>query len=151
MQTPPEENCILLGDRFEPGHWDVICGRGKHSYNHIGNRRFRIRIAIKFRDYVHANTSKIKWDIIDQIHHDVEETSSYGCGFVKQNHANKIWYGLPTSIAQQKIYHTFRDYMKDPKLHRRLSKCTPEEKEIAIDEVITEIMRSCNLIECDMC
>lgn len=45
-----------LEDNFQPGEYDVICGRGKRSTHHAGNTRFKLVIHLYLDKYLRAKT-----------------------------------------------------------------------------------------------
>lgn len=91
---------------------DVICGRHKDACTNIGNRRFRILVAILTQKYIHAPTRAHKSMVIREV---VE--TIHGCGgrFVHQckvkNCAspNTIWEELLDKQMFDKVGHAFRD------------------------------------------
>jgi len=101
-----------LGKEYQPSNWNVICGRGKHIYNHVGNRRFRIIIATRLQEYVRAKSicerSEIVNSVLDQIH----EAGPHA-GFVKQD-SKGSWSKIGKGMAREKVAHMFRDCMTGP-------------------------------------
>lgn len=141
---------LPLGDDFQPGRWDVICGRGRHSYTHVGNRRFRIVVANNFRRYVEATSLREKMDLIEEIHNIISYSDGMNMnvrgGLFVKRHRDGTWYQLNNREAKKKISHTFRDYMRGPLRRNAGRNCTLEETEIAIREAEEEIIRSCGLM-----
>jgi hypothetical protein len=62
---------INADSRYEPGRYDVVCGRGKGCYNRPSNKNFRALVATYASDYVNAKTrldkSAILCCIIDRV------------------------------------------------------------------------------------
>mmetsp|Transcript_16903 Transcript_16903/g.25068 ORF Transcript_16903/g.25068 Transcript_16903/m.25068 type:complete len:119 (-) Transcript_16903:1670-2026(-) len=40
----------------KPEDFDILFGRGKQSFNHVGNRRFRVFVGMHLRQYIDAPT-----------------------------------------------------------------------------------------------
>lgn len=80
----------FLPEGFKPGDDDVICGRGKKCYNHVGNSRFRQKVATMLDEYSKAKSkldkSGVLAIVVDRIRAD-----SPGGGFVKQDEKGR-WY-----------------------------------------------------------
>lgn len=132
----------VLVDNFEPGKWDVICGRGKRSFNHFGNRRFRILVAVNLRSYVSATSQLQKAIIIKRIVDQIREASPNG-GFVERN-VNGQWYEIGTERAREKVGHTLRDSMTGALL-RKNSQYSCGEKEVELRHSQDSIFRACRL------
>jgi hypothetical protein len=81
----------LLPKTFEPGGWDVICQRGRESYDHIGNRRFRLCINDNLDKYASAKTKPQQSDIVRSIVADVrDKCKETGGGFVRRVSVRKV-------------------------------------------------------------
>ena len=56
----PQYSCqiksMYMEDTFQPGEYDVICGRGKRSARHAGNTRFKLVIQLYLDKYLKAKT-----------------------------------------------------------------------------------------------
>jgi hypothetical protein len=52
---------------FYPSDYSVICGRGKSSFNHIGNRRYRVLATMFIERYRQATTKATKSAIVCEI------------------------------------------------------------------------------------
>ena len=100
---------ILLPINFEPSNYDIICGRGKACYDHIGNRRFRITADINLHKYMNAASRFEKSLVVNSIVDQIKETSSSSCGgFVKKDPLSGRWYALGDEPSREKIGHTLR-------------------------------------------
>jgi hypothetical protein len=89
---------------------DVLCGRGRQCYNHVGNQRFRQMIMDTLDAYVQATTKYDKSAIIDNILSTIrtksrqynqqcqpqqqvhDEEDMVGGGFVKKDETTGRWY-----------------------------------------------------------
>jgi hypothetical protein len=90
------------------GKYDVICGRHKDAFDNVGNRRFRVLIALSVSKYVHApsraHKSAVIKDIVDSIH-------TAGGRFLQRPKGVSTckWEELDEKQTYDKIGHTFRD------------------------------------------
>lgn len=93
---------------------DVLCGRGKTSFNHIGNRRFRDIIANSVEDY-HTAKSRLEKSMV--VHRIVEQVKKVKGRFLKQDRFSGRWYELDERQAKEKVGHAIRDATSsvDPK------------------------------------
>ena len=56
LQYCSQNKFMNLEDNFQPGDYDVICGRGKRSAHHAGNTRFKLVIHLYLDKYLRAKT-----------------------------------------------------------------------------------------------
>mmetsp|Transcript_177 Transcript_177/g.432 ORF Transcript_177/g.432 Transcript_177/m.432 type:complete len:189 (+) Transcript_177:50-616(+) len=90
---------------FSPSETDIVCGRGKQCYNHVGNKRFRVVIAKNLDRYLAAKTKIDKGIVVDSIVEKIRETGS----FVKQDPKTKLWHEIGDQLAREKVSHALRD------------------------------------------
>jgi hypothetical protein len=98
-----------LGVHFKPSDLSVICGRGKVSYNHPGNRRFRALFNMFLEDYsnaVKAGRKIAKSAIVSTVIIIVRQTG--GC-FCKLEQG--VWYEVGDYCAREKVSASFRDML----------------------------------------
>jgi hypothetical protein len=93
-----------LGGGFEPSHYSVICGRGKASFNHVGNRRFRILASMFIERYSKTKTAKSA--IVSDI---VAMTRQAGGSFCRFEEG--VWFEVGDHCARQKVSALFRDLL----------------------------------------
>jgi len=90
---------------FAPGQFDVICARGKQTYNHDGNRYFRQMIDGATEKYSKVESklqrSMIVTDIIDAV-------LAKGNRFLRQN-SNGEWVDCTRVMCREKVGHYFRN------------------------------------------
>lgn len=96
-----------LGNDYVPSNYDVLCGRGKESFNHVGNRRFRVTIGMNLKKYMEAQTKIQKTLVVVSIVDMIRSLSPNG-GFVKQD-ADGKWYEIGDKLARAKVGHALRD------------------------------------------
>lgn len=98
-------------DEIVPDKLDILCGRDKVSYSHVGNRRFRVIVAMNRERYQSCTSRDAKTRITDQLIKDIR-----GCGgrFLKMNEETKTYQDVGDECAHEKVSHALRS-AKDPK------------------------------------
>lgn len=89
-----------------PGDDDVLMGRGKRSYNHEGNVRFRALVAERASSYFETQSKKVRRDIAKQIMARIEKN---GGKFLRPTSTNDGWEITPNSIVLTKVKQALRD------------------------------------------
>lgn len=102
----------LLPEDFEPGEHDVICGRGRKIFMHIGNERFRRMVADCLDEYSASVTKLEKSYILCDIVAQVRSNSPNG-GFVKKDPKDGRWCEVGDFLAREKTSQAFRDALHD--------------------------------------
>ena len=98
----------FLPPDFQPSNYDVICGRGKGCSSWIGNRRFRVTIAMNKERYIQAPTKVDKSLVVDQIVKTIKAASPDG-GFIRKDAETGRWCKISTQQARDKVGHAMRD------------------------------------------
>lgn len=119
-----------LPEGFTPGDDDVICGRGKKCYNHIGNERFRLRVMGMLDEYSQAKSKLDKSSVLSRVVDQVRQNSPKG-GFVKQDSTTGRWYEVGDFLAREKTSQAFRDALHDRYKSSNLSKKKRRQEEQA--------------------
>jgi hypothetical protein len=101
----------LLPEDYAPGNDDVICGRGKKCYTHVGNERFRRRVISMLDEYSRARSKQDKSCVLSDVVEQVRLASPSG-GFVKQDDSGR-WYEVGDFLAREKTSQAFRDALHD--------------------------------------
>jgi hypothetical protein len=91
---------------FKPSDDDILCDRGKKSFNHEGNRKFRICIASHLQAYSNAPDRPSRAKIIGLV---VSQLLQNGSRFLKRQCKKGQWYQLGIRDAQGKVAHALRD------------------------------------------
>lgn len=86
------------------GPYDVICGRHKAAFDNIGNRRFRITVALSLARYKAAPIREDKSIIIHSV---VALVRSCGGRFLQRQ--KEAWVELDDKMAHEKVGHALRD------------------------------------------
>jgi hypothetical protein len=95
-----------LGVDFQPSHSSVICGRGKQSYAHAGNHRFRMLATMFVKKYSHANRKKDKSAIVSDIVVMIRKAGGIFCRLEKG-----VWFEVGDHSAREKTSTLLRDLL----------------------------------------
>jgi hypothetical protein len=93
-----------------PAQNDVLLGRGKGYYQHLGNIRFRTVIESRRDDYDASSSGGQKRDISNQI---IDAIHGMGGRFLKDD-ATFGWILADREVARQKVAHCFRALRVEP-------------------------------------
>ena len=74
---------------YIPGQFDIVIGRHKNAYNHLGNRRFRVTILLFLPQYIERPQRKERTTLIMKM---VEMIRTNGGHFVKWDDSRNCWY-----------------------------------------------------------
>ena len=91
---------------FTPTDYSVILGRGKGSYNHVGNKRCRVIVRSYLEQYNNFNTRFEKATVVTKVLKAIKQACPEGA-FIKK--ANGIWYEVDEKTAREKCFTMFRD------------------------------------------
>lgn len=108
-----QTNAITLLDAaFEPGSFDVVCGRGKGSYNRPGNKFFRALVVTFIPQYLSARSkvdkSAVLNSIIDKVRSFTNPDTGLPAQFVKHS-KNTGWIKIGDEHAREKVGHAIRE------------------------------------------
>lgn len=95
----------LLSDIYEPSDYDVICGKGKTCFEHVGNHRFRVTVNMQLDKYSAAATKLAKSSIVTEI---IDTVRRHG-QFVKYDTKSGRWFEVGNHLAREKVGQTIRD------------------------------------------
>ena len=106
------EHMAPLDQSYQPGTHDVVCGRGKGSYNRPGNKRFRSLVATYIPQYKRARSkidkSMVLNDIIDKVRSFTNPDSGSAAQFVKYTKSSG-WVLIGDEHAREKVGHAIRE------------------------------------------
>jgi hypothetical protein len=91
---------------FQLSDFSVICGRGGDSFNHIGNRRFRILASMFIERYSRANSKTAKTVIVSEIIEVIHQADGNFCKFTKGE-----WVEVTDHHAREKVSALLRDLL----------------------------------------
>ena len=111
----------VLAEDFVPGENDVICGRGRRCYNHVGNERFRKFVESYLERYSNAGTKLEKSYILSEIVTHIRKLSPNG-GFVKKDPDTGRWSEVGDFLAREKTSQAFRDALHEKYKSSNISK-----------------------------
>mmetsp|Transcript_29760 Transcript_29760/g.45109 ORF Transcript_29760/g.45109 Transcript_29760/m.45109 type:complete len:551 (-) Transcript_29760:311-1963(-) len=89
-----------------PEDLDILLGRTKISFNHVGNRKFRVFIDKHLQRYMDAQSRMEKTLVVNSV---VEAIQDGGGRFLKQDNKTKKWYKVSAKMAREKVGHALRD------------------------------------------
>jgi hypothetical protein len=95
-----------LGADFQPSDLSVICGRGKDSYNHTGNRCFRILASVFAERYSRADCKTVKAALVFNIVTMIRQAGGQFCKCEKG-----AWFEVGDRYAREKVSAFFRDML----------------------------------------
>lgn len=98
--------CIESSADSSVGPYDVLCGRDKHSFRNVGNRRFRVTVALYMGRYMEAETKSDKSRVIALV---VETVRANGGRFLKWSSKRQEWVELDDKHTREKVGHALRD------------------------------------------
>jgi hypothetical protein len=93
-------------DDFQLSDFSVVCGRGRDSFNHIGNRRFRILASMHIERYSRANSKVAKTAIVSEIIEVIRQADGNFCKFEKGK-----WFEVADHHAREKVSSLLRDLL----------------------------------------
>lgn len=89
-----------------PTRRDILFGRDAESWNHEGNRSFRVLVA-RYQDEYHACEARVKKvGIVAMI---VNQLKDEGCRFLKRDNRLKLWHAVDRKACIEKVGHAIRD------------------------------------------
>mmetsp|Transcript_16786 Transcript_16786/g.25369 ORF Transcript_16786/g.25369 Transcript_16786/m.25369 type:complete len:264 (+) Transcript_16786:154-945(+) len=112
QHSPDDDICsssITIVEKPRPD--DVLCGRGKACFDHVGNDSFRLLIAQHVDSYENAPSKKAKMDVIMQV---VDVVVSRGGRFLLKNNKEKevVWIDGGVKQGKKKTGHALRDALR---------------------------------------
>lgn len=85
---------------------DVLCGRGKTSFNHPGNKRFRDLITSSIPEYNKSDSRLAKSLVVHRICETIKDS---GGRFLKAAGGSGKWQKLDDRACREKVGHAIRD------------------------------------------
>jgi hypothetical protein len=102
------------GELVVPKQFDVLCGRKKEAYKHLGNRTFRAIIFMHCSGYQTTKSRKEKKHITGEI---IAFIHKCGGRFLRKDAQMNMWYRVSDADAHEKVSHALRS-SKDSKSRR---------------------------------
>jgi hypothetical protein len=102
----PRTGRSQLGVHFQPSDLSVICGRGKDSYDHTGNRCFRILTSAFVERYSRADSKSVKSALVFNIVTMIRQAGGHFC-----KHERGAWFEVGDRCAREKVSACFRDML----------------------------------------
>jgi hypothetical protein len=102
-----EAPTLTLPVSFEPTNYDVVCGRGKGSYNRPGNRRFRA-IVQQYTDEYQSSSKIDKTMVLNRIMDLVQAQNEGTTRFCKRG-KDGLFTVISDDLAREKVGHAIRE------------------------------------------
>jgi hypothetical protein len=106
LSCGPKTGRSQLGVDFQPSNHSVICGRGKDSYNHTGNRYFRILASVFVERYSRVDSKADKSALVFNILTIIREAGGQFCKYEKGE-----WFEVGDRCASGKVSSLLRDML----------------------------------------
>jgi hypothetical protein len=98
----------------KPSPYDVICGRGKGSYNMPGNKRFRAIVTKYVGQYQEARSKLEKTVVLERIIETVEAQNNHKAYFLKHDSIHTgMWCRMSLDEAREKVGHAIREAIQN--------------------------------------
>ena len=141
-----QSNMIPLPIIFIPGPFDVICGRGKDTLNHEGNKRYKNIVNSLLQKYASATNKFDKTLIVSEVIETVRYSTNHATAdiyesdseiqeqqqqqgqFVKKCDDGR-WYEVQDHLIREKVSQGFRDSLH--KLYKSSTKSKRRRRDIA--------------------
>jgi hypothetical protein len=91
---------------FQPSNYSVVCGRGKESFNHAGNRHFRFVTGTFIERYSRADSKAAKSAIVSEIITMIRQADGNFCKF-----QSGAWFEVGDHHAREKVSALLRDLL----------------------------------------
>ncbi|CAB9512796.1 Nitrilase family, member 2 [Seminavis robusta] len=129
LTVDPVSNKMVFPADFCPGIHFVICGRGKKSYGHMGNKHFvKEIVSLHLEDYSYASTKLAKSAIVQAIVNQVEAKG----GFIRFDTRLQRYVKAEDNIGREKTSQCLRDGLKNKyKSSKEIKKENRRQKRLA--------------------
>lgn len=122
---------------FVPTMAHVICGRGKKSYGHCGNKNFLTVVAGHIDEYSEATTKQEKSDIVQAI---VDILEAKG-GFIRLDPKSGLYYKAEDGAGREKTSQALRDCLNHKyKSSKDIKRKNRKQKRLAKQAVHTHVI-----------
>jgi hypothetical protein len=111
--------------QFQPCDYSVVCGRGKDSYNHVGNRRFRILANLFIETYSEADSKAAKSAIVSKILEVIRQAGGFFCKY-----ESGTWFDVGDHCAREKVSALLRDLLHTKYRSSAKSKLDRQQKNV---------------------
>lgn len=124
-----------------PGHTDVLLGKQRDAFNHVGNRKFRTIIHANWERYNNAKGRCERTSIVVSIVKFLIEEKRVR--FLKKDRVKQRWFIVHDSVAREKVGHAIRDAINFRRHHdRKMAECSGENEPQQSMTTTTSLSRS---------
>lgn len=102
--------------------FEILLGKEKAVFNHLGNKRFRAIINHNVHRYVNSSKKSTKTKLVRKIHDAMQKE---GFRFLKKE--NLSWRDIDANDAREKVSHALRDRVREIRRPTKRSKKSSEE------------------------
>lgn len=114
---------------LKPTDFDVVCGRGKGSYNRLGNRRFRAIVQQHTDEYQAPTSSKQDKSIVLNRIMDLVQAQNGGTTKFLKRGKDGLFTVISDDLAREKVGHAIRETITAAENAKKPLKEQPEWKE----------------------
>jgi len=104
--SPATVTSTTAAPRAALGDLDILCGRDKEAFRHVGNRRFRHVVKLNLVPYARAKGRQDKSAVILSV---IEQVREMGGRFVKRKKGGRVLVELSDKQVREKVGHAIRD------------------------------------------
>ena len=102
-----ESQRTLLPADYTPRPGDVICAKGKYSFNHEGNKKFRVVIEKTTSEYYSCASKQRKTSMVMAVVRKIR--SDPDGGFIRKDSKTGLWYEIGEDAAREKVGQSLRE------------------------------------------
>lgn len=108
----------LANPDYAPTNYDILCGRGRGSFLHEGNKMYLALLRKNVAPYLSVAKRVQKNGVVRSI---VSALTGHGFRFIKQEESTQMWYELNESEAYDRTAHAIRDIIRKQKMKNKKS------------------------------
>jgi hypothetical protein len=106
LSSEPSSSGSKTSQLEQLSDYSVVCGRGKDSFNHVGNRRFRILASMFIGRYSEADSKTAKSAIVTEILAVIRQAGGHFCKNIEG-----AWFEVGDHHAREKVSSLLRDML----------------------------------------
>lgn len=126
-------------DISDPSAYDILLGRHKHCFHHVGNQAFRALIGECMPTYLTLTSKRGKMHLVTLL---LEIIHQGGGQFLREGN-DSLWHGVKRRTAREKISHALRDHSTRLVSQRQHSDTSSDANQDDVEEVVILDPRPC--------